>query len=33
MVAGLALLAVVLLSGAFLGFVSPLVRARELQRR
>lgn len=32
MAAGLALLAVVMLSGAFLGVVTPLVRARELQR-
>jgi hypothetical protein len=32
MAAGLALLVLVLLSGAFLGFVSPLVRERELQR-
>jgi hypothetical protein len=33
MAAGLALLVLVLLSGAFLGFISPLVRTRELQRR
>jgi hypothetical protein len=33
MAAGLALLVLVLLSGAFLGFISPLVRERELQRR
>ena len=33
MAAGLALLVLVLLSGAFLGFISPLVRGRELQRR
>lgn len=32
MAAGLALLVLVLLSGAFLGFMSPLVRGRELQR-
>jgi hypothetical protein len=32
MAAGLALLVLVLLSGAFLNFVSPLVRGRELQR-
>jgi hypothetical protein len=31
--AGLALLALVLLSGAFLGYVSPLVRDRQPQRR
>jgi hypothetical protein len=31
--AGLALLALVLLSGAFLGYVSPLVRERQPQRR
>jgi hypothetical protein len=33
MAVGLALLVLVLLSGAFLAFISPLVRARELQRR
>jgi len=33
MAAGLALLVLVLLSGAFLGFISPFVRTRELQRR
>jgi hypothetical protein len=31
--AGLALLALVLLNGAFLGFVSPRMRERELQPR
>jgi hypothetical protein len=33
MAAGLALLVLVLLSGAFLNFISPLVRERDLQRR
>jgi hypothetical protein len=33
MAAGLALLVLVLVSGAFVGFISPLVRGRELQRR
>ena len=32
MAAGVALLVLVLLSGAFLAFISPLVRGRELQR-